>query len=155
MAALVLMLGFTAAVAQQAPPQPRPEVAKAPVAGQMVTQPVDTILTRDLIGQTVLAPDNAKIGSISDLLLSRDAKTVDGFVIGIGGFLGIGERNVALKIDQLKITPQPDGTGKLVMDARKDDLPNAPPFKSRRDIETEKRAAERPNAPQSQQRPAQ
>jgi hypothetical protein len=155
MAALVLMLGFTAAVAQQAPQQQKPEVTKTPVAGQMVTQPADTILARDLIGQTVLAPDNAKIGSISDLLLSRDAKNVEGFVIGIGGFLGIGERNVALKIDQLKITPQPDGTVKLVMDARKDDLANAPPFKSRRDIEAEKRAAERPTAPQSQQRPAQ
>ena len=50
------------------------------------------MLGKDLVGQTVYAPDKAKIGSISDLVLSKDGKTVEGFLIGVGGFLGIGER---------------------------------------------------------------
>ncbi len=68
-------------------------------------QDANTVLAKqDLIGQTVLpASDKAKIGSISDLILSKDAKTVDGFVIGVGGFLGIGEKSVALKMDRLKM----------------------------------------------------
>lgn len=154
-AALALALGFTAAVAQQQapPPQAKPEAPKAPVAGQMVTQPEGTILARDVIGQTVLAPDNAKIGNISDLVLSKDGKSVEGFVIGVGGFLGIGERSVALKMDQLKIVPQPNGTLKLTSDIKKDDVANAPAFKSRKDIEAEKRAAERPTGPPPQSRP--
>jgi hypothetical protein len=146
-AALVLALGLGGAMAQQTPPQPRPEAPKTPVTGQIMTQPEETILSRDLIGQTVLAPDNAKIGNISDLLLSKDGKTVEGFVIGVGGFLGIGERSVALKMDQLKVMPGPEGTVKLQADLKKDELANAPPFKSRRDIEAEKRAAERPAQP--------
>lgn len=142
-AALALAFGFTAAVAQQAPtPQPT-----APVAGQMTTQPDNTVLARDFMGQTVLAPDNARIGTISDLVLSKDGKTVEGFVIGVGGFLGIGERSVALKMDQLKISQEANGGLKLLMDVKKEDLANAPAFKSRKDIEAEKRAAERPTTP--------
>jgi hypothetical protein len=149
MAALALTLGLTAAVAQQqvSPPEVRPETPRTPVAGQIVTQPEETILGRDLIGQTVMQPDNTKIGSISDLLLGKDGKTVEGFVIGVGGFLGIGERNVALKMDQLKIAPAADGSVKLTADLKKDDLANAPAFKSRKDIEADKRASERPARP--------
>lgn len=143
--ALALALGIAGAAAQQTPP--KTEAPKAPVAGQITTQSEDTILARDLIGQTVLAPDNAKIGNINDLLLSKDGRTVEGFVVGVGGFLGIGERNIALKIDQLKIMPGPDGSKKLVTDLKRDDLANAPAFKSRKEIEAEKRASERPTQP--------
>ena len=148
--ALALAFAIAGAAAQQTPPQqtpPKAEAPKTPVTGQIMTQAEDTILARDLIGQTVLAPDNAKIGNINDLLLSKDGKTVEGFVVGVGGFLGIGERNVALKMDQLKIMPGTDGSRKLVTDLKRDDLANAPAFKSRRDIEAEKRASERPAQP--------
>jgi hypothetical protein len=148
-AALALTLGLGAAAAQQqvAPPEVRPETARTPVAGQIVTQPEETILARELIGQTVIAPDKSKIGNISDLLVSKDGRTVEGFVVGIGGFLGIGERNVALKMDQLKITPLTTGGVQLTADLKKDELANAPAFKSRKDIEAEKRASERPVGP--------
>ena len=65
-------------------------------------QDANTILAKDLIGLTVYAPDKAKIGSISDLILSKDGRTVEGFLIGVGGFLGIGEKSVALKMDRLQ-----------------------------------------------------
>jgi sporulation protein YlmC with PRC-barrel domain len=147
-AALALMLALGAAAAQQvAPPDTRPEAPRTPVAGQIVTQPEESILVRDLIGQTVIAPDNTKIGTINDLVLSGDGRSVDGFVVGVGGFLGIGERNVALKMDQMKIAPLTAGGVQLTADLKKEDLANAPAFKSRRDIEAEKRAAERPARP--------
>jgi PRC-barrel domain protein len=147
-AALALTLGLTAAAAQQvSPPDVKPEAPKMPVADQIVTQPESSILARDLIGQTVSAPDNTKIGNISDLVMSKDGRTVEGFVIGVGGFLGIGERSVALKMDQLKIAPDADGGVKLTSDVKKEDLSKAPAFKSRKDIESEKRAAERPVRP--------
>jgi sporulation protein YlmC with PRC-barrel domain len=148
-AALALTLGLTAAAAQQqvSPPAVQPEKPRTPVADQIVTQPESSILARDLIGQTVNAPDGTKIGNISDLVMSKDGRTVEGFVIGVGGFLGIGERSVALKMDQLKIAPEADGSVKLTSDLKKDELANAPAFKSRRDVEAEKRAAERPVRP--------
>jgi sporulation protein YlmC with PRC-barrel domain len=123
-AALTFALGVAGAVAQTTAPQQRPapttppaatEVPKAPVPGQIVVQDANTILAKDLIGQTVYAPDKAKIGSISDLILSKDAKTVEGFVIGVGGFLGIGEKTVALKMDRLQMTPNSGGDGLMLM----------------------------------------
>jgi hypothetical protein len=122
-AVLTLLLGATAAVSQTTMPQQRPappapsrtDVPKAPVPGQIVVQDANTVLAKELIGQTVYAPDKAKIGSISDLILSKDAKTVDGFVIGVGGFLGIGEKSVAMKLDRLQITHDAQSGGVQVM----------------------------------------
>ena len=113
-------------------------------------QDANTILAKqDLIGQSVSTPDKTKIGSISDLLLSKDGKTVQGFVIGVGGFLGIGEKNIALQMDKLKIAHDADGTVQLTMDMKKEELTNAPTFKSKRDQEAEKRRDEAPQRPTS------
>ena len=155
-AVLTMLLGAATASAQTTTPQQRPtptapsttEVPKAPVAGQIVVQDANTILAKELIGQTVYAPDKTKVGSISDLILSKDGKAVEGFVIGVGGFLGIGEKNVALKLDRLQISNTPEGAVQLTMDAKKEELTNAPSFKSKRDMDLEKQAADRArNAP--------
>ena len=158
-AVLTLLLGATAAVSQTTMPPQRPappapsqtEVPKTPVAGQIVVQDANTVLAKELIGQTVYASDKAKIGSISDLILSKDAKTVEGFVIGVGGFLGIGEKSVAMKLDRLQITHDTQSGGlQLMMDAKKEELANTPSFKSKRDQDAERQAAERArNMPQS------
>jgi sporulation protein YlmC with PRC-barrel domain len=159
-AALTVLLGATVAMAQTSPPAQRPaattEVPKTPVTGQILVQDANTVLAKELIGLTVYAPDKAKIGSISDLILSKDAKSVEGFIIGVGGFLGIGEKSVALKMDRLQISHNGDGSMQLMMDVKKEELANAPSFKSKRDVEAEKQAAERArNQPpaQQQQRP--
>ena len=162
-AALTVLLGATVAMAQTPPPAQRPaatppattEVPKTPVTGQILVQDANTVLAKELIGLTVYAPDKAKIGSISDLILSKDAKSVEGFIIGVGGFLGIGEKSVALKMDRLQISHNGDGSVQLMMDVKKEELANAPSFKSKRDVEAEKQAAERARnqPPAQQQRP--
>jgi sporulation protein YlmC with PRC-barrel domain len=151
-AVLTLLLGVSTAMAQTSPPAQRPaptapqatEVPKTPVPGQILVQDANTVLAKELIGQTVYAPDKAKIGSISDLILSKDAKSVEGFVIGVGGFLGIGEKSVAMKLDRLKMTTGPNGAMELAMDVKKEELTNTPTFKSKKDQDAEKQAAERP-----------
>lgn len=161
-AALTVLLGATIAMAQTSPPAQRPaatppattEVPKTPVTGQILVQDANTVLAKELIGLTVYAPDKAKIGSISDLILSKDAKSVEGFIIGVGGFLGIGEKSVAMKMDRLQISHNGDGSVQLMMDVKKEELTNAPSFKSKRDVEAEKQAAERARSqPPAQQRP--
>jgi len=148
-AALAVALGVAPeAMAQTTTPAeraPAAEAPKTPVTGQIVTQEANTILVKDLLGQTVYAPDKAKIGSISDLILSKDGKTVEGFVIGVGGFLGIGEKSVAMKIDRLKMTAGPNGSLELAMDAQKEELTNTPTFKSKRELDAEKQAEQRRN----------
>src|SRR2546422_9624719 len=139
LAALMIALGVVPYAMAQTPPAQRAPTAeqtappKAPVAGQIVVQDANTILaSKDLIGLTVYAPDKAKIGSISDLILSKDARTVEGFVIGVGGFLGIGEKSVAMKLDRLQISQTADGGLQLTMDAKKEELTNTPTFKSKK-----------------------
>jgi sporulation protein YlmC with PRC-barrel domain len=161
LAALAIALGLSAqGLAQTAPGQgpPKAEQAsppKTPVAGQILVQDANTILARqDLIGQTVYAPDKAKIGSISDLVLSKDGKAVQGFVIGVGGFLGIGEKSVALQIDKLKLVGNADGTVQLTMDMKKEELANVPTFKSLRDLQSEKEAEKRRNEMSAQRPPS-
>jgi len=158
---LAIALGLTLpAGAQTPPPQQKPAATapapSAPVTGQIVIQDGNTILTRDLVGQTVYGADKVKIGTISDLILSKDGKTVQGFVIGVGGFLGIGEKSVALQMERLQAQAKPEGGGsQLVMDVKKEELSNTPAFKSKRDQEAEKEAAERArNRPQSPGGPA-
>jgi sporulation protein YlmC with PRC-barrel domain len=150
LAALTIALGFASeAIAQTSPPAQRAPAAepatppKAPVPGQILVQDVNTIMAKqDLIGQTVYAPDKAKIGSISDLILSKDGKTVDGFLIGVGGFLGIGEKNVAIDMSAFEVVPASTGSStpatsstndpadvKLKVSWTKDQLKNAPDFK--------------------------
>jgi sporulation protein YlmC with PRC-barrel domain len=147
--ALLLALGLTPALAQTTAPSPpqtpkATEAPKAPVTGQIVTQEDNTILAKDLIGATVYAPDKTKIGSISDLILSKDGKSVQGFLIGVGGFLGIGEKSVAIDMSAFQVVPASTGstTGaggaasgsddptnvKLKVSWTKEQLKNAPDF---------------------------
>ena len=146
LAALTVALGFAPGAMAQTPPAqraPAVEGPKAPVPGQILVQDANTVLAKqDLIGQTVYAADKAKIGSISDLILSKDGKSVEGFVIGVGGFLGIGEKSVALKMDRLKMASGAEGL-QLSMDMSKDELSNTPTFKSKKDQDAEKAAEQR------------
>lgn len=59
-----------------------------------------------LIGLYVYNDSNERLGSINDLLTDSSGKVVKA-VIGVGGFLGIGESDVAVNFDQLKFVNEP------------------------------------------------
>jgi hypothetical protein len=56
-----------------------------------------------LIGTTVVGANNESIGDVNDILLDRNGQAV-AVVVGVGGFLGIGEKDVAVAFDQLEFT---------------------------------------------------
>jgi hypothetical protein len=62
-----------------------------------------------------------------DALIKPDG-TVGAFIISVGGFLGIGERDVAVPFQTVNAT-QRNGTWYLTMNATKDSLQAAPSFK--------------------------
>ncbi len=92
-------------------------------------------------GSDVIGPDNASIGSVSDLLFDRTGKII-GVVVGVGGFLGIGTKNVAIDMSAFNVMPADTGnkdsapTGnandptmvKLKVAWTKDQLKEAPDF---------------------------
>ncbi len=82
-----------------------------------------------LIGATVYGSDNSSIGEISDLVLSSDGK-VNGVVIGVGGFLGVGEKNVAVPFEKLNVTRKAGSAAidKITVSFTKDELKNAPTY---------------------------
>lgn len=57
-----------------------------------------------LIGMTVVDPDNNTIGEVDDLLVEKDGQ-IHALIIGVGGFLGIGEKDVALPMSAFKVVP--------------------------------------------------
>jgi sporulation protein YlmC with PRC-barrel domain len=62
-----------------------------------------------LEGLDVYNTDNEKIGDISELLVDGSGK-IQAVLIGVGGFLGIGERAVAIPFDQIKFVNEPRAT---------------------------------------------
>ncbi|MER8434139.1 PRC-barrel domain-containing protein [Mesorhizobium caraganae] len=70
--------------------------------------PVDKISTNDFVGTTVYGADDAKVGEIGDVVLSTDKK-VDAVIVDVGGFLGMGEKQVAVGLEKLKFMADKDG----------------------------------------------
>lgn len=83
----------------------------------------------NLIGATVYGPDNASIGDINDVLIANDGK-INGVVIGVGGFLGVGEKTVAIPFDKLTVSRKANSASieKITVAYTKDELKNAPKF---------------------------
>lgn len=61
----------------------------------------DQLRASKLIGASVYDPADQKIGSVDELVLNPDGKVAD-VVIGVGGFLGAGEKRVAVPMADLK-----------------------------------------------------
>lgn len=115
-------------------------------AGQIVLQEDDTFLASDFVGTNVYSPQDESLGSVTDLIFAKDG-TIQGVVIGVGGFLGIGQKNVAFTMDRLQLTENEEGI-RLSMDATSEELADAEPFKSK---QTQKVEAEAEQARQEQE----
>jgi len=80
----------------------------------------------DYYNQSVYDAKDNKIGDINDLLLDKEGK-VGAVILGVGGFLGAGEKNVAVPFNALKLTDK-NGKRYLVMDTTKEALNSAPGY---------------------------
>lgn len=69
----------------------------------LTEQAENQISVNDFMGQEIYTADNQSIGDIKDLLVQNDGGVVAA-VVGVGGFLGIGEKNVAIPFDKITIT---------------------------------------------------
>jgi sporulation protein YlmC with PRC-barrel domain len=108
--------------------------AKAGSAQIMSSVPAQSVTVTDWYKQSVYDPSNSKIGEIKDVLLSQDGK-VTALITGVGGFLGMGEKDVAVPFDAVKHTLK-DGKAYLTLDTTKDALKAAPGLKYDRNTTT-------------------
>ncbi|WP_296575320.1 PRC-barrel domain-containing protein [Phreatobacter sp.] len=94
-------------------------------SGQMTITPVSDEQWRTMRDQ------HDSIGTISDLLVGADGR-ISHAVLGVGGFLGIGEKNVALPLGQLRLMRQADGTLVGFVSSTKQQLKDMPTFDASR-----------------------
>ena len=117
-AAAVTLLSVPAYAAQDAAPPP---------ARVETTAPTNAVTVTDWYKQDVYDPSNNHIGQVKDVLVDKSGK-IHSLVIGVGGFLGAGEKDVLVAFDAVQPTTK-DKKMYLVMNATKDSLKNAPGFK--------------------------
>lgn len=106
------------------------DVAKSD-ATYLTEQASDQIAASTYMGQTVYNAGDESIGEINDLIIKKDG-AVEAAVIGVGGFLGLGEKNVAVPFDRIAIAEQPNTDAlKLTTTETADTLKAAPEFKTK------------------------
>jgi sporulation protein YlmC with PRC-barrel domain len=116
-AGLMMIAGATA-FAQQGP-SGRPEI--------MSSLPNGSVTVTDWYKQSVYDPSDNKIGEIMDVLMAPDGHAT-ALIVGVGGFLGAGEKDVAVPFSAIKHTMKNQKVY-LTMDTTKDALKAAPSFK--------------------------
>ena len=90
------------------------------------TAGTDDMLASELIGTPVRNAKEDKLGNINDVIMSKDGKPSVA-VLGVGGFLGIGEKNVGIPFDSLQFTM--DNNKKIArLEVDKQALESAPTF---------------------------
>jgi sporulation protein YlmC with PRC-barrel domain len=151
MSAALSALMISGALAQASPPAASPPEAKADAAPMdgakfIQSQSPDQWVFSKFKGTNVVGPDNAQVGNVNDLLFDKNGKIL-GLIVGVGGFLGIGEKSVAIDMSAFQVAPADSGTVgaagggaaatgssndptnvKLKVTWTKDQLKNAPDF---------------------------
>ncbi len=89
--------------------------------------PTSAVTVTDWYKQNVYDPQDNKIGEIMDVLVDESGK-IESLIVGVGGFVGAGEKDVAVNFTAVKRTTK-DNKAYLTMDTTKDALKNAAGFK--------------------------
>jgi PRC-barrel domain len=99
----------TTAMAQtgQSTNPPAPAATKADQAAPKL--PTPHWRTSKMIGLNVYNEQNDKLGDINEIIVDKDGKTL-GYVIGVGGFLGMGEHDILVEPSKIKFVNEPRRT---------------------------------------------
>jgi len=148
--ALLLALSTSVASAQSQQPQAGPQ------ARVLTSIPADSATVTHWYKQNVYDPSDKKIGEIMDVLVDKAGKTT-ALIVGVGGFLGAGEKDVAVPFEAVHSTTKDNNKWYLVMNTTKDALKSAPGFKYDRSSmtwmpENPSSTTGGPNAPRPNQR---
>jgi sporulation protein YlmC with PRC-barrel domain len=127
LALLAAVIGSLAAIgaAQAQTPSTAPGQSAVRTADKDLTAAPAAADAKKLIGRSVKNSNNDTIGKIESVYLDANGK-VDSVIVGVGGFLGMGERYARLHWKDLKIS---DNGEKVVLDMSKDQLKAMAPYK--------------------------
>jgi sporulation protein YlmC with PRC-barrel domain len=86
----------------------------------------DHWLASDVYKADVYDPSEHKVGKVTDLMIDSNGNAT-GAIIGVGGFLGVGQKDVVIPFKELKVSTR-DGKYWLVLNRTKDELKTAPAY---------------------------
>ena len=119
-AAAIAALASTSAMAQTPVPKDGPNFTKV--------QNTD-MLSSNVVGLDIYNSENDDIGKVQDIAFDA-SKKVTGYILSVGGFLGMGTRYVTVNPDALMVSYDAQNkVWKATMNATKDELKSAPEFK--------------------------
>ena len=124
--ALAFSLLTTVASAQTTQPVP-PAGGGSPIQ-IMTSLPADTHTVNRWYKQNVYDPSDNKIGEVLDVLVDRSGKAA-ALVVGVGGFLGMGEKDVVVPFNAVQFKRKDNNAWYAVMNTTKEALKTAPGFK--------------------------
>ena len=127
-----LSLGLASPVLAQtaSPSMPSPATAPAPVSDLFFTDAWVPTHWRssEALGQAVFNRSGERVGEIDELLMDSSGRVLAA-VVGVGGFLGLGERKVAVSFRSFAMTRDDAGKPRLVVDLTTANLKTAPEYK--------------------------
>ena len=135
----LLMAGSSLVFAQTAPaPAPEsppaakatePPAAKTTGAQQMwYSRQADEVQASKLIGTRVVNAANETVGDVNEIVLTKDGK-VAAVILGVGGFLGMGEREVAVNFNSIHMGRDQNNNLILTVNTTKESLKAAPAWR--------------------------
>lgn len=153
MSTAIASLVATGAVAQSASPSATPSTSENLPAQQETerTTQAEGHLASDLMGETVYnsaGEDAEAIGDVNDLVIGEDGE-VTAIVVGVGGFLGVGDKEVSIRYDAARWA-QREGERQLVIETTEDELKQQQAF-DRSAYEPGQASAEAPEESPEQQ----
>ena len=124
------------AQSSQAPESIEPAAPAAPKSAEASDSPQflskqasDDWLASNLIGQSVYNAQDEMVGDVNDLVTDHSGKIV-AVLVGSGGFLGLGEKDVALRFEDLRLAREDNDSIKIVADVSKETLAAAPDYET-------------------------
>ena len=140
LATTVVLLALATTVAGAQAQQQSAQHQAGPAAQILPSVPSNSNTVTNWYKQDVYDPSDNRIGEIMDVLVDREGK-VTALIIGVGGFLGAGEKDVAVPFNAVQAKTKNNNNSNsnkwyLVMNSNKDALKNAKGFKYDRNTMT-------------------
>ena len=122
---LAALLLAAPAFAQTTTPPPAASPSGQPM---WYANQADEMRASKLIGSKVVNTANESIGDVNEIVLGKNGK-VAAVIIGVGGFLGMGEREIAMNFNSLRMSRDSSNNLVLTVNATKDVLKGAPEWR--------------------------
>lgn len=121
----IVLAAFITSGSMAAYAQAPQQAASPPAATKAMPSPAASADTRNLIGRNIQNAQNETIGEIKSIHVGKDGK-IQAVMVGVGGFLGVGEREVRLAWTDLTVTNNGE---KVTVNMTKDQLKGQPEYK--------------------------